>query len=139
MFLAENGRSRVERTRVSDTGKYPCRPKEVPCRATKLCHAAEIVIEVVTVLEARICGCLGASVGLHVNLVLNLVPQNRLCNVKTYCVQCVGLWPVMYAWQTARASSQMSKWANQLFRIIDSLISNARLRCLVDVRSISLE
>ena len=39
-LLAENGmflptrRSRVERTRVSDTGKYPCRPKELPCRAT---------------------------------------------------------------------------------------------------------
>ena len=46
-----------------------------------VCHAAEIIFKVVIALEAHVCGCLGACVGLHIKLVLNLVPQGQLCGI----------------------------------------------------------
>ena len=47
----------------------------------RVCHAAEIIFKVVVALEAHVWGSLGASVGLHINPVLNLVPQSQLCGI----------------------------------------------------------
>ena len=65
----------------------------------------------------------------------------KVSSAASTCVEYIvsGLWPVMCAWRTARASNQRSTWVDQLVLENHSLSSNARLRSPFHGRSVSLQ